>query len=66
MGELARAVRKHTGLKRAAGYKGVSIGEELADVQLYLVHLANSVNIELSNAVTDKEIKNAKRHKKYK
>jgi len=64
MGELARAVRKDTGLKRDVGYERISVSDELADVQLYLVHLANTLNIELSDAVTKKEIKNTERHKK--
>lgn len=66
IGELARAVRKAEGLERDAGYSGISVAEELADVQLYLVHLANALGIEISEAVTDKEIKNAERHAKRK
>lgn len=58
VGELARAVRKHHDLKRAAGYEGVSIQDELADVQLYLVHLANTLDVELSDAVIAKIEKN--------
>lgn len=58
IGELARAIRKHEGLKRDAGYDGVDVADELADVQLYLVHLANALNIKLSEAVTNKEYKN--------
>ena len=37
------------------------MGEELADVQLYLLHLANVMGLDLANAVTDKERKNAER-----
>lgn len=62
IGELARAVRKDTGLKRDAGYENVSVADELADVQLYLVHLANTLNLDLSDAVTRKEMKNAERY----
>lgn len=66
VGELARAIRKHTGLKRDVGYVDEMAGDELADIQLYLVHLANILDINLSHAVTNKEIKNTERHKKYK
>ncbi len=57
MGELARAVRKHAGLKRDSGYD-IQLSEELADVQIYLAHLANATHIDLGNAVTDKILKN--------
>lgn len=66
MGELARAIRKSEGLKRDAGYEDVGLQDELADVQLYLVHLANSLGIELDEAVTQKERKNHERHEKNK
>lgn len=62
MGELARAIRKTEGLKRDSGYEGINLQDELADVQLYLVHLANSLEVELSEAITQKEHKNRKRH----
>lgn len=61
LGELARAVRKNTGIARHQASPDISISEEVADVQLYLVHLANSLNLDLANAVTDKELVNAKR-----
>lgn len=61
MGELARAVRKHEGLLRDGGYDGVDVALELADVQLYLVHLANALNVDLAGAVTAKELVNAQR-----
>ncbi len=65
-GELARAIRKSEGLKRDAGYDNVGLEDELADVQLYLVHLANGLNIDLDEAVTQKERKNHDRHQKNK
>ena len=64
IGELARAIRKDAGLNRDKDYNNVSILDELADVQLYLVHLANNLNVNLADAVTQKETKNDARHKK--
>ncbi len=60
IGELARAVRKHEGLKRDGEFN-VQLSEELADVQIYLAHLANTVDIDLGDAVTDKILKNHER-----
>lgn len=62
IGELARAIRKTAGLKRDAGYDGISLLDELADVQLYLVHLANVLDVSLSDAITQKMNKNHNRH----
>lgn len=61
MGELARAVRKMTGLARDGDWDGQDVAEELADIQLYTVHLATSLGIDLASAVTAKERVNAKR-----
>ena len=61
IGELARAIRKSEGLKRDAGYNDVGLLDELADVQLYLVHLANSLGVSLDEAVNQKETKNDER-----
>jgi NTP pyrophosphatase (non-canonical NTP hydrolase) len=61
MGELARALRKTAGIQRDHEWEGQAVAEELADVQLYLVHLANITGIELADAVTDKEAVNAER-----
>jgi NTP pyrophosphatase (non-canonical NTP hydrolase) len=60
IGELARAVRKTAGLERAGGYAGVEIESEVADVQLYLVHLANALG---ASAVEAKERVNTERFK---
>jgi NTP pyrophosphatase (non-canonical NTP hydrolase) len=62
VGELARAVRQSVGLARVGGYDGVDAAAELADVQLYVLHLANALGIDLAVAVSDKERKNAERH----
>jgi NTP pyrophosphatase (non-canonical NTP hydrolase) len=61
IGELARAIRKIEGIKRDGNYNDDSLSEELADVQLYLVHLANVLNINLGDAVSEKEMKNQAR-----
>jgi NTP pyrophosphatase (non-canonical NTP hydrolase) len=61
MGELARAVRKAAGIARHGDWDGQDVGEELADVQLYLVHLANVLGIDLADVVTAKEAINARR-----
>lgn len=64
IGELARAIRKSQGLKRDDGYDDVGLLDELADVQLYLVHLANSLGVRLDEAVNQKEAKNEERFRK--
>ena len=62
MGELARAVRKNAGMRRDGAYQvSVSVQDELADVQLYLVHLANTLGVDIAAAVTAKEAANAER-----
>lgn len=61
LGELARAIRKREGLARHHGEEATDIGLELADVQLYVVHLANVLGLDLSSAVTAKERVNAQR-----
>jgi NTP pyrophosphatase (non-canonical NTP hydrolase) len=58
MGELARAVRKHEGISRDGEYSNVSVADELADIQLYLLHLSNILGIELADAVSAKIEKN--------
>lgn len=60
LGELARAVRKHEKMSRDHAYN-IELSEELADTQLYLVHLANQTGINLAKAVTAKEKKNEER-----
>ena len=42
--------------------KRVAIGEELADVACHLMNLSISLGIDLSDAVADKLIKNAKKY----
>jgi NTP pyrophosphatase (non-canonical NTP hydrolase) len=64
LGELARAVRKESGLKRDSVFPEGEVGAELADVQLYLVHLATALGVDLAAAVTAKELVNAERFAK--
>ncbi len=63
LGELARAVRRHVGLDRSGGFSTEEVGEEVADVQLYLVHLANVLGADLGGAVTEKERINDQRRR---
>lgn len=62
IGELARSIRKAKNLKRSGGYDADSVSNEIADVQLYLVHLANILGLDLASAVADKEVINHARH----
>lgn len=62
LGELARAVRKHEGMIRDQAYD-TELAEELADVQNYIIHLANTTGVDLQKALIAKEAKNAERFK---
>jgi NTP pyrophosphatase (non-canonical NTP hydrolase) len=62
VGELARAIRERVGLQRSGGYLHEDAAAELADIQLYLLHLANILDVRLAGAVRDKERANAERH----
>ncbi len=61
VGELARAIRKTVGLARATS-DNADPAEELADVQLYILHLANVVGVDLASAVRLKEEVNHERY----
>src|SRR6516162_6867510 len=61
VGELARAVRKQVGLSRSGEYPKSEVGHELADVQLYLLHLANILGLDLHGAIVSKERLNAEK-----
>jgi NTP pyrophosphatase (non-canonical NTP hydrolase) len=63
VGELARAVRRTVGLARSGRMTAVDPAEELADVQLYLLHLANVLGIRLGDAVVAKERTNRNRNR---
>jgi NTP pyrophosphatase (non-canonical NTP hydrolase) len=61
VGELARSIRKREKLVRHGSYDGVSESQELADVFLYVVHMANVLGVDLAHVVRDKEILNVKK-----
>jgi NTP pyrophosphatase (non-canonical NTP hydrolase) len=61
VGELARAVRVDEGLVRHGRSSHNDKKSELADVFLYVVHMANILGIDLATTVQDKEIRNLRR-----
>jgi NTP pyrophosphatase (non-canonical NTP hydrolase) len=61
VGELARAVRKERALARHHGASHSSIAEELADVFLYVIHMANTLDIDLEEVVRAKDLRNEHR-----
>lgn len=63
IGELAKALRKFMGLKvnSAKADKYTQLQDELADVFIYLLDLANVLEISLFKALHDKERENEKR-----
>jgi NTP pyrophosphatase (non-canonical NTP hydrolase) len=58
VGELARAIRKREGLARHGSESSANERHELADVFLYVVHMANILDIDLSKIVKEKELIN--------
>lgn len=62
VGEVARAVRKHEGLARDGQFSDTDVGLEVADVLLYVIHLANVLGVDLAGSVTEKERINHERH----
>jgi len=61
LGELAKAIRKTSGIKTDDKSQTYHIDEELADIQIYLLHLSNTLNINLEEAFWNKEDENNKR-----
>jgi len=63
VGELAKALRKYIGLKIDQNKKDkyVQLEHELADVFIYLLDLANTCNVDLFQALREKEHENNKR-----
>lgn len=61
VGELARALRKREKLVRHGSYKGSNEAHELADVFLYVVHMANVLGLDLASIVQEKESVNIKK-----
>jgi len=42
--------------------EGEHVQEEMADIMIYLIRMADKLNVDLENAVNDKNIKNGKRY----
>lgn len=61
VGELAKAVRKTIGLKFSETTTSTELKEELGDVQIVLLGLASLLDIDMFDAVVEKEEKNQKR-----
>ncbi len=61
VGELFKAVRKLQGIKIDQNSKFGTIKEELADIFLYLLAIANRCDINLEDAFREKEDLNKKR-----
>jgi len=61
VGELFKVVRKHTNIKIDPNSPVGEAGEELTDVFIFLLAIANRLNVDLEQAFRDKEEKNKKR-----
>jgi NTP pyrophosphatase (non-canonical NTP hydrolase) len=61
VGELFKAVRKQERLGIDAEAKVGSVGEELADILIYVCSIANRLQIDLAEALAAKEEVNKKR-----
>jgi len=61
LGELAKAVRKESGMKFSETTRRTELEEELADVQIVLLVLADKLGLDMRAVVTAKEHKNSKR-----
>ncbi len=61
LGEVAKAMRPLHGIKTANDSQRLELSHEVADVQLLLLSLCNKLDINLWDAVVEKEAKNRKR-----
>jgi len=61
VGELAKAIRHRKGLYNEEGKPKYELAEEFADVQSYLANLANMLNVDLEQAIIEKDKVNQKR-----
>jgi NTP pyrophosphatase (non-canonical NTP hydrolase) len=63
IGELAKAIRyqEHVKVSNGNRVKDVSLANELADCLIYLLDLANVLNIDMEKAFREKEIINSRR-----
>lgn len=60
-GEFAKSARKVSGVKVASDPKIQNMNDEAAEVFILLIDLCNSLNIDLAQAVADKEAENSNR-----
>lgn len=61
VGEVFKAVRKHQHLHLDPNSKVGTVGDELADVLIYLCAIANRMDIDLADALRSKEAINETR-----
>ncbi len=61
IGELAKALRGWVGMDFSSSTKRTELEEEIADVLIVLISIANSAKIDLTQAIIDKETKNRQR-----
>ncbi len=61
VGELFKAIRKAEGIAIDPQSKVANIGDELADIFIYLCSVANRYDIDLQSAFLTKEIQNKQR-----
>ncbi|MDI5969374.1 MazG nucleotide pyrophosphohydrolase domain-containing protein [Streptomyces sp. SL13] len=61
VGEVFKAVRKHQNIHIDPNSKVGAVGDELADVLIYLCAIANRMGIDLADALRSKEAVNEKR-----
>lgn len=61
LGELARAIRKTSGIMSSDKTKSYPIEEELADLLMYLLAMSNILGLDLEEAFWKKEEENSKR-----
>ncbi len=61
VGEVFKAVRKSEGMRLDPNSKVGKVGEELADVLIYLCAIANRLDIDLADALRNKEAVNETR-----
>jgi NTP pyrophosphatase (non-canonical NTP hydrolase) len=63
VGELAKAMRKHTGMykEEARNHKRFELNEEFADVLNYLLDMANLFDVDLEAAFREKDKFNRER-----
>ncbi len=61
VGELAKAIRKKSGIKTEESGAISPVEEEVADVFAYLLHISNILEVDLDEAFWKKEEKNKNR-----